>query len=359
MQRLFAPAFFILLFNLSGLAQAMTFEVQERCISGLTPQCQKVLLAVGQIDKDSPEQFSAAASNLPQGTWVALSSPGGSLVGGLKIGLLIREKGFNTTISSTDYSPPNCISACAYAFVGGFSRHLSEGTKYGIHQFKGTEKAIGDSESQKISATIANYLDQMGVDRHLLDYAQVTTSDKVNVLSLAQAKLLKVDNTGQSPYPRWRLEATADGKLIAINNPPNVSGKPPATLALVQLPKPLQTPIAIHATPSTDKKAEIKTVFLIFYKSDDAPLFNQKIEHQLVIQQKTYALKQAEVWQRKPNGYQASFISGNDALEALYQAPEDSMINLNSPIRNIRFGVGGFKNIYLALTGTDSKKSEK
>jgi len=349
MQRFLSPSFLLLLWIMSGLSQAMTFEMQERCIAGLAPQCQKVLLAVGQIDKDTPAQFSAVANNLPQGTWVALSSPGGSLVGGLKLGLLIRELGLNTTIGSTDYSPPNCISACAYAFAGGISRHLTEGSKYGIHQFKGTEKAIGDGESQKISATIANYLDQMGVDRHLLDYAQVTASDKVNVLSLAQARLLKVDNTGQSPYPRWRLEATPNGQLIAINNPTSVSGKPPATLALAQLPKP--------SSGVEKKSAEIKTVFVIFYKSDDANLFNQKIEHQLLINQKSYPLKQTEEWQRKPNGYQASFIGSKDALEALYQAPEESTVNLNSPIRNIRFGVGGFKNIYLALTGTENKKT--
>lgn len=335
---------------MSNALHAMTFEKQERCFKGLQPQCQSVILAIGQIDKETPAQFTAFASGLPQGTWIALSSPGGSLVGGLKLGLLIREMGFNTTIGSTDFSPPNCLSSCAYAFAGGVTRHLSEGSKYGLHQFKGTEKAIGDAESQKISATIANYLDQMGIDRHLLDYAQVTASDKVAVLTLAQAKLLKVDNTGQSPYPRWKLEATADGKLIAINNPSNMSGKPPATLALVQLPKPML---------STDKKSEIKTIFLIFYKSDDATLFNQKIEHQLLINQKTYSLKQAEEWQRKPNGYQASFIGSNDALEALSQASEESTINLNSPIRNIRFGVGGFKNMYLALTGADSKKAEK
>jgi len=339
------------LWMMAGLSQAMTFEIQERCIQGLAPQCQKVLLAVGQIDKDTPTQFSAAANNLPQGTWVALSSPGGSLVGGLKLGLLIREMGLNTTISSTDYSPPNCISACAYAFAGGISRHLTEGSKYGLHQFKGTEKAIGDGESQKISATIANYLDQMGVDRHLLDYAQVTASDKVAVLTLAQAKLLKVDNTGQSPYPRWRLEATPNGQLIAINNPTSVSGKPPATIALIQLLK--------QATSLDKKPAEIKTVFLIFYKSDDANLFAQKIEHQLLINQKSYPLKQVEEWQRKPNGYQASFISGNDALDTLFQAPEESTISLNSSIRNIRFGVGGFKNIYLALTGTDGNRAAK
>ena len=323
---------------------AMTFEKQERCIKGLNPQCQTVVMAIGQIDKDTPSQFSTFASGLPQGAWIALSSPGGNLVGGLKLGMLIREMGFNTTISSTDYSPPNCISACAYAFAGGLSRHLSEGSKFGIHQFKGTEKEIGDSESQKVSATIAKYLDQMGVDRHLLDYAQVTASDKVMMISLAQAKLLKVDNTGQSPYPRWRLEATANGQLIAINNPPIVNGKPPATIALIQLAK---------GSSNTDKRlVENKTVLLIFYKSDDDNAFRQKIEHVLLVKDKNYPLKQLEEWQRKPNGYQASFASSNEALEALSQAPEESMININSPIRNIRFGVGAFKNVYLALTGS-------
>jgi len=326
----------------------MTFEKQERCIKGLNPQCQNVIMAVGQIDKDTPNQFSAFASGLPQGTWIALSSPGGNLVGGLKLGMLIREMGFNTTIGSTAYSPPNCISACAYAFAGGISRHLSEGSKYGIHQFKGTEKEIGDSESQKVSTTIARYLDQMGVDRHLLDYAQVTASDKVMTLSIAQAKLLKVDNTGESPYPRWRLEATSNGQLIAINNPPNMNGNLPATIALIQLAK----------APNLDKRlAESKTVFLIFYKSDDENLFRQKIEHALLVKEKKYPLKQIEEWQRKPNGYQASFASSNEALEALNEAALESTINIHSPVANIRFGVGGFKNVYSALAGTVSNKS--
>ena len=329
----------------------MTFEKQERCIKGLNPQCQNVIMAVGQIDKDTPNQFSAFASGLPQGTWIALSSPGGNLVAGLKLGILIRDMGFNTTISSTDYSPPNCISACAYAFAGGISRHLSEGSKYGIHQFKGTEKEIGDSESQKVSTTIARYLDQMGVDRHLLDYAQVTTSDKVMMISLAQAKLLRVDNTGQSPYPRWRLEATPNGQLIAVNNPPLLNGNLPATIALIQLAK---------APPNSDKKLiESKTVFLIFYKSDDENLFRQKIEHALLVKEKKYPLKQIEEWQRKPNGYQASFSSSSEALEALNEVAVESTVNIHSSVANIRFGVGGFKNVYSALAGTSNNPTAK
>jgi hypothetical protein len=334
----------------SSQAGAMSFEKQERCLTPAKPRCQTVIMGVGQIDKQSPDQFKAIAKDLPPGSWLALSSPGGSVVSAMRLGQVIREMGFNTTIGSTDYSPPNCLSSCAYAFAGGLTRHLPEGSKYGIHQFRGIEKALNEDESQKISATLNAYLDAMGVDRRLLDYAQVTASDKMSVLSLAQAKLLKVDNTGQSPYPRWRLEAMANGQLIAINNPTSVSGKPPVSLALITLPK----------SSNADRKlAEGKTVLLVFYRSEDANLFDQKINHELTINQKTFALKQAEDWQKKTNGHQAKFMISDEALTTLMQAPEDTTVNLNSAIRNTRFGVGGFKIIYQALVGDDSKNVNK
>jgi hypothetical protein len=191
----------------------------------------------------------------------------------------------------------------------------------------------------------------MGVDRHLLDYAQVTASDKVMMISLAQAKLLRVDNTGQSPYPRWRLEATPSGQLIAINNPPMVNGKHPATIALIQ---PQNTP------PNPDKRlVASKMVFLIFYKSDDENLFKQKIDHELVVKEKKYPLKQQEDWQRKPNSYQASFTSSNEALEALNEVAIESTANIQSAVTNICFGVGGFKNVYSALAEASTHPSTK
>ena len=345
--RLFALSLGLLTVVNCQSALAMTFEKQERCISAAKPNCQPVILAVGQIDKQTSEQFKSIAKDFPQGTWVVLSSPGGSVVNALRLGQQIREAGFNTTIGATDYSPPNCLSSCAYAFAGGISRHLPEGSKYGIHQFRGIDKALSEDESQKISATLGAYLDVMGVDRHLLDYAQVTTSDKVSVLTLAQAKLLKVDNTGQSPYPRWRLEASPTGQLIAVNNPPSISGKPTAALALIQ---------QASSNKSVNTK---KIVFIIFYKSDDESLFKQEIDHHILLNQKVFDLKQMDPWQRKTNGYQANFSIDENTLNALQNAPEESTLILKSNISNIRFGVGGFKNVYQALIGSDTKGSGK
>lgn len=321
----------------------MSFDKEERCIDPAKPRCQMAILAIGQIDQQTPEQFKAYAQGFPTGTWVVLSSPGGSLISGLRFGQLIREMGFNTTVGSTDYSPPNCYSSCAYAFAGGVSRHLAEGSRYGIHQFRGRDQVLNEDQSQKLTVTISTYLDAMGVDRHLQDYAQMTTSDKVSVLTLAQAKLLRVDNTNQSPYPRWRLEAANNGQLVAINNPPRVAGKPLATLALVQ-------------TPNSANKT---IVFLIYYKSIDENLFKEKIEHHLTINQKSYPLKQLENWIKKTDGYQAAFSPSDGVLDLLAQSPEDSTINLSSAIENIRFGVGGFKNIYQAISGNQNKSAAK
>ena len=114
------------------------------------------------------------------------------------------------------------------------------------------------------------------------------------------------------------------------------------------------------ASNNAEKKvADKKTIFLIFYKSENAELFTQKMDQQLIINQKTFTLKQAEDWQAKTNGYQASFVISDEVLTALAQAPEDATVNLNSSIRNVRFGVGGFKNIYQALVGDEGKNSNK
>ena len=60
---------------LTANAWAMTFEKQERCVDGLNPKCQLMILAIGQIDKDTPKQFKSFAQDFPRGTWVAVSSP--------------------------------------------------------------------------------------------------------------------------------------------------------------------------------------------------------------------------------------------------------------------------------------------
>ena len=327
---------------------AMSFEKQERCIDGLNPKCQTMILAIGQIDKESPAQFKTFSKDFPRGSWVAISSPGGNLIAGMQLGLAIREAGFNTVIGNSDYSPPECLSACAYTFLGGVSRKLTPGSRYGLHQFRGSDKAISAEETQKISATMAKYVDAMGADRRLLDYAELTTSDKVAVLTLAQAQALKVDTGGQSGYGRWRIEVTPDSKLLAINSSPFTAGSQiPVTMAIVPIPG------------QTNKWA-----FLLFYKSTDQIAFVSSNSHQIKIGKDSYPLNQVGAWQEKTGGYQATFALSETLYSAFIQMPEDTVAalsgeftkapnsNTNSPSTNpvlTYFGLGNLKSSLLAL----------
>ncbi len=329
----------------------MSFEKQERCIDGLNPKCQVIILASGQIHKDSANQFKAFAKEFQRGTWVAISSPGGNLIAGMQLGIAIRESGFNTTIGNTDFSPPDCLSACAYAFLGGITRKLTPGSRYGLHQFRGTDQEINTADTQKISATLGKYLDVMGVDRRLLDYAQMTSSDKVTILTLAQAQLLKVDTAGQTSYPRWRVEVTPESKLLALN-----------TGLITQTD---QIPVTLGILPIPEKKSRL--ALLVYYKINAPEVFRLPNSHSLQINKEVYPLMLISPWQDKSGGYQASFLLSEEAQQALMQASEDMVIGLRasfgkalkgeqaerpSPSTLITyFGVVNLKNSLQALLG--------
>jgi hypothetical protein len=61
---------------------------------------------------------------------------------------------------------------------------------------------------------LSAYLDEMGVDRQLLDLASLTPSEKLRSLSLPVARRLLVDNTAPELAP-WTIDTTPNGKLYA------------------------------------------------------------------------------------------------------------------------------------------------
>lgn len=206
-----------------GVVSAMEFEAGEHCEAGV---CQPALYARGVIDKESFAQFSAALNDAPAVKLVVFDSKGGSLGQGLKIGNALRARRLNTRIER------ECFSACAYAFLGGVERVVATGAKFGVHQFRGDE-TLDVANAQKLSALIGRYLDTMGVDRRLLDAAQLTTSDRVAVLSPQQLANLRIDSRTLAA-PRWRLEASANGTLLALQSTTLSLGRSPLWVGLTR-----------------------------------------------------------------------------------------------------------------------------
>jgi len=182
----------------------------------------------------------------------------------------------------------------------------------------------------------------------LLDYAQMTSSDKVTVLTLTQAQLLKVDTAGQTSYARWKVEVTPDSKLLAINNSLFTLGS--------------QIPITLGIMPVPGQAN--KVACLIYYKSSDAAAFSNNNPHRMEIGKEVYSLIPIASWQEKTGGYQATFVIPDNLLNALLQAPDETVVTLSGnfiklPQSNTTtastnpliayFGVGNLKNSLQAL----------
>ncbi|WP_417579172.1 ATP-dependent Clp protease proteolytic subunit [Pelagibacterium sp.] len=117
---------------------------------------------------------------------VALNSPGGSVEDALAIGRLIRESGFDTAVGDGAL----CGSSCPLVLAGGIQRIVSDKAAIGVHQiYAGAGgEAIGSaqamSDAQSVSARIARYLEEMGIDPLIWINAMETPPDRLYFLTL-------------------------------------------------------------------------------------------------------------------------------------------------------------------------------
>lgn len=125
---------------------------------------------------------------------VALNSPGGSVEDALVIGRLIRENGYDTAVGDGAL----CGSSCPLVLAGGVERIVSDNAAVGVHQIYagaggdqiGSAQAMSDAQS--VTARIARYLEEMGIDPLVWINAMETPPDRLYFLTmdeLEQARL--------------------------------------------------------------------------------------------------------------------------------------------------------------------------
>lgn len=104
-----------------------------------------------------------------------------------------------------------CASACSLAFFGGRARSLAPEAKLGVHQFySGNGNDIGDGATQITMTKLALYIESMGVDRRVLDFASSAGPGGMFWLPDTLARELKVDNT-RPLLADWQIEADDQG----------------------------------------------------------------------------------------------------------------------------------------------------
>lgn len=169
---------------------------------------------------------------------VLLNSPGGSLLEGIRLGQLIRERGYSTEVGRlendrTDHpmgkvlARGECLSACALAFLGGSHRQPESAPFLGFHQFhedgaaysgyqlsRSEVRAEGLSHAQVVSGLVVSYMVEMGADARL--FAASALAGPSNLIRLTTEEAVAYGVVTPRPFGAWALEPYGAG-VVAIS----------------------------------------------------------------------------------------------------------------------------------------------
>ena len=156
--------------------------------------CPQEIAAQGMITLESAGAFRAAAASLPPGRIVVrFDSAGGNLVGGLELGNALRELNATTSVNNG----ARCVSACAYAFLGGARRSVTGG-RIGVHNFSLGPSAwhlnFSDEITEKTIAILTDYVTRMDADPALVTFAARVPAITVRYLDAPELRRYRVVN---------------------------------------------------------------------------------------------------------------------------------------------------------------------
>lgn len=175
----------------------------------------------GTIDPGSPERLREKLKIIPPDYLIQfyLDSPGGNIAASMELGRIIRNRGVSTHVGmyageERRSVPGICYSACAFAYLGGPFRWVSEASKYGVHRFFTRQPTSRDMEvAQILSASLAGYIREMEADPDLLTVMAQTPKEQLTVLDKKQLDAYRVVNNGRRPA-KWSIEAIPVGLYL-------------------------------------------------------------------------------------------------------------------------------------------------
>lgn len=179
--------------------------------------------AIGKIEHGDGERFRQFLEqiNPPPRLTVYIDSIGGDVETAIEIGRIIREHWFSTNIGtyvldhdnpSLPYvprklTPGRCLSAATLVFLGGRLRYVTNGSKFGVHQFSFRDPSPENvGHSQRLSAKIARFVEDMGISTQFLELSSEAPSTDLSLLDEQHLKELKVV-TGGATDVTWTVHA--------------------------------------------------------------------------------------------------------------------------------------------------------
>ncbi len=173
-------------------------RIADECMGNAAESC--FIIIDGKITTEMLTEVELALENRMDGFKVLLNSGGGSFQAGLALGRLIRERGLHTEVGRAAYvtstlndaqferfdniEDGQCVSACAYAFLGGVVRKINGDSRLGFHRFYLAQGDLpgegGLAAGQLVAADAVSYLIEMGVDARIFVTASSAGATKMN-----------------------------------------------------------------------------------------------------------------------------------------------------------------------------------
>jgi hypothetical protein len=180
------------------------------------------VFASGSVDLTDDQKlgYFLQENKIPYGSEIYIHSGGGSLVGGMSLGRVIREHGMIARVGRQGKFEDgfqhamdgHCMSAAALAFLGGDFRFVGERSQYGVHRFAIENAGTKDIDgAQAVSASVVEYIRSMDVDVELFSIAAEWATDDIFVIPSPTLMRLNVTNDGFKPTA-WSIESM-DGVL--------------------------------------------------------------------------------------------------------------------------------------------------
>jgi hypothetical protein len=248
---------YVFLFISCYLKNSNAMEFRYAANGGNCYSCNWIV-AEGEINERSHLDFEKfiAGSNL-EGKTILLNSNGGNVFAAIQLGIKFRELKLYTKVARSFYPPRcdndnadchsasyyeeigkgKCLSACAYAFLGGVGREVASENQFtghpdsviGFHQFynsgskmdrinKIIEEETLFSEEQLFSAILLKYITDMGVDANVLALSGLAGPSQMYYPNAEERKRLKIDYILDDSFKEIDLEAYKGG-LIGFSTP--------------------------------------------------------------------------------------------------------------------------------------------
>lgn len=225
--------------TLPGSTEPMNFSLAGT--GGNCNGCEWVA-AQGEITADTPAAFLAFLATSGKPYHIALHSLGGDLLAGIKLGELIRETGATTMIAETIQEtglglehiettvPGICASACAFAFMGGVERLVSDEDRLGVHQFySANDEAVGSELVQALVGLTLIHALRMGIDAGVIVAASGTSPNSIHWFDREEIVAFGLDTSSSRTEP-WRMEPYKSGVVIATTHHESVRRSVDVTL---------------------------------------------------------------------------------------------------------------------------------